>query len=181
MGSRVSFGRRRCRCWRGGGRRCCRRATSPGGGAAPPGGSKRTVPGSARERDVLLAVELVSNRGSHAAAQAGLDVEKLLALVGAVSHQVSVGNNLEDKISRCRDRAAADAPAAGRDPSACLRDRIPGDQRAALDALRRFRPDGRAERSRFLSGTMRPFGPKNGGMPMFCAPGFELELRIDRE
>ena len=97
----------------------------------------------------MLAVEFVRYRRSHASAQTGLDVQEFLALIGAVSHEVAVGNNLENKISGCRDRAAADATAAGRDPLLRLRDRIPGDQRAPL-TLGRFRPDGGRSRQRFV-------------------------------
>ena len=140
MGSRVSFGRRRCRCWRGGGRRCCRRATTPRRRRSATWRIETYRTRSAREGNVLLAVELVSNRGSHAAAQAGLHVEKLLALIGAVSHEVSIGKDLKDKISGRRDRAAADAPAAGRDPLLRLGNRIPGDQRAPLDPSGGFGP-----------------------------------------
>ena len=97
------------------------------GPALPPGAAAPTPPIS---ETYCFPSRLIRDRRAHAAAQAGLDFQQLLALVGAVSEQASVVDHLKHQISRRRDRAAADAAAARHAPAHLLRHRIPGDQRS---------------------------------------------------
>jgi hypothetical protein len=46
----------------------------------------------------------------------GLNLKKFLSFVGTVRHQAAIRNHVEDKISRCGDGAATNAPALGRNP-----------------------------------------------------------------
>ncbi len=144
------------------------------------GGVESDRPGAARERDVLLAVELVSHRWSHASAQTPVWMSRSFSadFIGTVSDEMSVGYNLEDKITRCGDRPAADAPAARRNPTLRLRGGVPGYQcPRAGPSKPRFRPDrGRSRAEFYLSGTTRPLGPKKGGIPMIWPPGLNTNF-----
>jgi hypothetical protein len=81
-----------------------------------------------RQRDVLLTIHQVGDGRSHGAAESGIDVGKLFALVGAVCDKVSLRGDLDDQISRGADRASANTRSHRSVPALLLRDRIPGPQ-----------------------------------------------------
>src|SRR5688572_7578407 len=98
---------------------------------ARPGVSAGDCANTSHYGDVLAAVEPICDRRPHVAAQSGLELEELVALVSAVGEQPSIAQCLEDEVAGGCERAAADAAAARAPPAHLLFHRIPCDQRAA--------------------------------------------------
>src|SRR5580704_19488449 len=83
------------------------------------------------QRHILLPIDLVGDRRTHASA-AGLNLEQLLALIGGVCEQSAIVDHLEDEVTGCGDGSATDATAARGAPGQFMVDRIPGFEDTTL-------------------------------------------------
>jgi hypothetical protein len=123
---------------------------------------------SGEEGHELSAIELIRDWRTHASLACG-DFEKLLAFVGTVGHESSVGNNLKHEIARSRECSAADGSATRGTPPCLLCHGVPSKEEAAANVAACFRPDNRWLRLRRRTWTTTA---ANGGL----APADTLEF-----
>src|SRR5207237_8939010 len=88
--------------------------------------------GAAGQCDILLAIEHIGDRRSHAAERSGLNIENLFTLVRGVCDETPIRYDLKYEIPGGRYCPAANAGAAIAAPTFLLCDRVPGDKRTAL-------------------------------------------------
>src|SRR5206468_1832378 len=80
------------------------------------------------ERDVLLVVDEIRDGRSHTSLRLRLKFEELLAVLGMVGDEASVGNNLKHQIPTRRESAAEAGASYRGAPSLGLRHGVPGQQ-----------------------------------------------------